>query len=137
MSENRHPEGHILQAYHDGELEASAAARVAEHCRSCESCRAELESLGELGRLLTATVAPEMSGSVWPRLRQSQTRQIPLKPVFAVAACAAGIVLGVLMGPLQFSDDSATTEVAWTENLNLWNTDSTSSLLGVYESGLE
>ena len=137
MNDATHPEGQVLQAYHDGELEASAAADVAEHCRNCESCRAELDQLRELGRMLAGVETPEMSRSVWQNLQRGREREVRIKPLFAMAACAAGIVLGVLMGPLQLGESTAADELTGTETLNVWNAEATSSLLGVYESGLE
>ena len=40
------------------------------------------------------------------------------------------------MGALQLGE-SAVEESAWSEGLSLWSSESNSSLLGVYESGLE
>ena len=133
MTMNSHPEGQILQAYHDGELTAAEGAEVRAHCEVCAECRSQLADLEMMNSLLGRVEAPVMSGSVWPRIQASEDRSIAIKPAWGLVACAAGIVLGFLLGPLQSSQDNAVTNLAWSENVTVWNTDATSSLLGVFQ----
>jgi len=137
MTDSTHPAGHILQALHDGELDPSLVAGVESHCAECEACRAELADLERMEQLLAASPVPELPRTVWHRVQPGRRRDSRLKPVFAVAACAAGIILGVLLGPVQFTPEETGTEVAWSETATVWDGSATSSLLGVYLTGQE
>ncbi len=137
MSNTKHPVGHVLQAYHDGELDASAAAAVADHCEHCAACSAELAELEQLGQLLASTPTPELSRTVWHRVRPGRVRRSRLRPALAFAACAAGVIVGILLGPIRFDAQVTGTELAWSETATVWNNDATSSLLTVYQSGQE
>lgn len=44
----------LLDAYHDGELDAESEQRVSRHLQACSTCRAALEGLENLSRLLAA-----------------------------------------------------------------------------------
>lgn len=137
MNDSNHPAGHVLQAYHDGELDATAAADVSAHCKDCATCRAELAELDDVGRMLAGAPTPELPRSVWPRVRPERQRESRLRPTFvlaSIAACAAGIVMGILWGPIQFSAEETGTDLAWSETVTVWNGDATSPLLAVYES---
>nr|MEE4267719.1 zf-HC2 domain-containing protein [Candidatus Krumholzibacteria bacterium] len=133
MTLNSHPEGEILQAYHDGELPAAEAAEVRAHCEQCEVCRSQLADLKMMNSILGCLEAPAMSGSVWPRIQASEGRSPAIKPSWGLVACAAGIALGFLLGPVQSGQENAATSLAWSENVTVWNTDATSSLLGVFQ----
>ena len=137
MTDTKHPAGHVLQAYHDGELDPSAAAEVAAHCESCEACRAELAELERVSRVLAGAPAPELPRSVWQRVRPDRAAEARFRPGLAIAACAAGIALGVLLGPIPFGEETTETERAWTETATILGGDATASLLDVYQSGLE
>lgn len=130
-----HPAGHVLQAFHDGELEASAAADVSAHCEACHVCRAELEELERAEQLLAAYPAPEPPRTVWHRVRPGRERGNRLRPAIGVAACAAGIVLGVLLGPVRFTAEEPGRDSTWAESVTVWNGGASSSLLGVYQTG--
>ncbi len=130
---NSHPEGHILQAYHDGELPAAEAVEVRAHCEACALCQAQLADLKMMNSLLGSVEAPVMSGSVWPRIQVSEDHPNTIKPAWGLAACAAGIALGFLLGPVQSEGDSTATNLAWSENVTVWNTEASSSLLGVFQ----
>lgn len=134
MNDMKHPAGHVLQTYHDGELDSSTAMNVSAHCEGCAACRAELAALQRMGQLLADVPAPELPHSVWHRVRPGQARESRFRPAFAIAACAAGIVLGVLLGPIQFSAEETGTDLAWSETVTVWNGDATAPLLAVYES---
>jgi anti-sigma factor RsiW len=137
MNETKHPAGHVLQAYNDGELDPSAAGEVADHCEHCEVCRSELAELEGMGRLLAGIPAPELPQSVWHSVRPRREREFRLRPALAVAACAAGIIIGVLLGPVRFSAEEAAVETAWSETVTVWSGDVSSSLLGVYQTEQE
>ena len=139
-----HPAGHVLQAYHDGELGAAEAETVAAHCAACAACRAELAELKRMGELLAATPAPAAARSVWPRLqaarRDADRADLRLGPAFAAlaaAACVAGLVIGIWFGPIQVSAEKADSELAWSASSTIWNGDTDASLLDVFTSGQE
>ena len=139
MTAFKHPAGHVLQDFHDGELETSAATGVEAHCKQCEVCRAELADLGRTEQLLASVPAPELPRTVWHRVRpgREQERELRFKPAFGIAACAAGIILGVLLGPIQFGAEKAGSDLAWSKTVTLWDGGTTSSLLAVYQTGQE
>jgi len=137
MTDRKHPAGEQLQAYHDGELEHTVASEVASHCESCESCRAVLAELDQLNSVMASAPTPELPHSIWPLVQSGRQRETGLPPIFAYAACAVGILIGILLGPIQFSTEEVTTDLAWSETVTVWNQQATSSLLSVYQSGLE
>ncbi len=137
MTENNHPTRFQLQAFHDGELEQPLIAELSAHCESCQICRAELAGLNQVEQLLTATETPELPGSIWQRVRPQKDHEKGLKPVFAYAACVAGIILGVLLGPIQSDAEEADKDSMWAAPTSVWDKRATSSLLAVYQSGQE
>lgn len=137
MNEKNHPAGHVLQAYHDGELPADEAAAVTAHCADCPTCRAELAELATLAGLLAASPAPELPRTVWHRVRPGREREKRLRPAFGLAACAAGIALGFLVGPIEFEAEETAAEETWSESLTVWSGQASTSLLDVYQSGQE
>ena len=137
MTKLEHPDGLALQAYHDGELEAPAAAVVADHCAKCAVCRAELDELSSVGRLLAEAPAPALRRPVWPRVRPGRAQESRLRPVLGLAACAAGIVAGVLLGPIRFQTEDVDSDVTWTGSMAVWSGNATSPLLAVYQSEQE
>jgi anti-sigma factor RsiW len=138
MTDSEHPAGHLLQAYHDGELDAASAADVATHCERCADCRHELADLELVGAMLASARAPELPRTVWHRVRPGRkARESRLKPSLAIAAGAASVVLGVLLGPIQFAEEETGTELAWSETVTVWSDDATAPLLSIYDSELE
>ncbi len=137
MSDTEHPAGHVLQAYKDGELDQGEAAEVAEHCEHCASCRTELAELERVGMLLADMPAPELSGSVWPRVMPRTEREWRLKPSLAFAACAAGIILGVLLGPIRFGAKEAINVPELSQSVTIWDGTASTSLLSVYQTDSE
>ncbi len=135
MSKAKHPAGPVLQAYHDDELDPVTAAELASHCERCETCRAELAELQRLSGILASTPAPKLARAVWPRVQPGERHGSRFRPAYAIAACAAGILLGVLLGPVRFGEKQAGNELAWMETVTLWDSAASSSLLGVYQSG--
>jgi anti-sigma factor RsiW len=135
MTDATHPAGHILQAFHDGELDSSLIADVESHCEKCAACRAELADLDQMKQMLAASSAPELPRTVWHRVRPGQPRESRFKPAFGIAACALGIILGLLFGPVQFNAEKAGTELALSETVDLWDGGTTSPLLAVFQSG--
>ena len=133
MSDTKHPAGHVLQAYFDAELDEPTAAGVQAHCEQCPACRKELAELEQVGRLLAGVPAPELPRTVWHRVRPGHERESRFKPAFGFAACAAGIVLGILMGPLKFNAEQADTELAWSETVTVWDSGASASLLNVFQ----
>ena len=137
MSTSQHPLGHVLQAYHDQELDSAETAAVAEHCEQCRECQEELVALAETAALLATSPAPELPRTVWHRVRPSRRVEPRFKPAFALAAGLAGIALGVLLGPIQFDANVAETESSWAEVVMVWDGGASSTLLDVYQSSQE
>jgi anti-sigma factor RsiW len=137
MSKSDHPAGHVLQAFHDGELKQAPADEVGKHLQECELCRAELADLRRVADILQSAPTPEPSGRTWARMQPENRVESRLSPAFVLAACAAGIVLGVLLGPHRFGPDETGTDSAWSETVTVWNGSSTSSLLSVYQTAAE
>lgn len=137
MTDSKHPAGHVLQAFHDGELGQILAAEVEEHCGQCKTCRAELAELELTVQFLAGSPAPELPRTVWHRVKPGRRSEPRFKPVFGLVAGAAGIVLGILLGPIQTGSETATNELAWSESVTVWTGSATSPLLGVYQTGQE
>lgn len=133
MTDTKHPAGHALQAFHDGELDAAAAAEVTAHCEQCQECRNVLAELEQVGQLLAAASAPELPRTVWHRVRPGRARESRLKPAFGIAAGAAGLVLGLLLGPIEFTGETADTELTWSETVTVWDGSASTSLLDVFQ----
>lgn len=135
MKHSTHPAGHILQAYHDGELDLSLVAEVKAHCQECQACQSELADLEQVAQLLAASTAPELPRTVWHRVRPGRPSETRFKPIFGLAAGAVGIVLGLLLGPVQFDLEKAGGDLAQAETVDLWDAGTTSPLLAVFQSG--
>lgn len=134
MSDAKHPAGHELQAFHDSELDATRSAQIAAHCRQCASCRAELADLERVGDILAAAAVPEMPRTIWHRVKPERKQASRLRPSLAFVACAAGVALGVLIGPIRVDTEVANTDLAWTESVAVWNASVSTSLLTAYQS---
>jgi len=142
MKETKHPAGHELQAYHDGELGADARARLADHCERCARCRAELDELERMDDVLGGLDAPELPRSVWPRVaaahRPADRGRLGTAFGFAAAtACAAGLAIGILLGPVDFDAGSETETSVWSGPTSLLSGGSSSTLLEFYQSSTE
>ena len=137
MRDSKQPAGHILQAFHDGELASSVTSDVDAHCRQCADCRAVLADLERTDQLLTSVPMPELPRTVWPRVRPKLESEPRLRPTLGIAACAVSIVLGVLLGPVRFSAEEAGSDLAWSESVTIWNGSTIPSLLTVYQAGQE
>ena len=137
MTHSKHPNGDQLQAFHDGELSASVTNELDEHCRQCQTCRNILAELDQTDQLLARIPTPELPRTVWHRVQSERRDERRLKPVFGIAACVAGIVLGVLVGPIQFSSEETSSDLAWSDSVSLWSGNTTTSLLTVYQTGQE
>lgn len=133
MPSERHPDGLELQAYFDGELDPAQARAVQAHCETCPECRTELGALSEVSALLLSTPAPELPRPIWGEVRPMGEAEFRFKPLWGAAACAAGIALGVLIGPTSVLTGGDAAETEWTQTSSLWSGETTSSLLGVYE----
>lgn len=138
MKAEKHPRGETLLAYADGELPPQEAATVSDHCARCDDCRRELAGLQEVARLLAVDAAPEIPAPVWPRLaarRQSESEGLRLGPAFALgsaAVCAAGLVLGLVIGQPAPSAAEQSATATWVDSGSLWTGSSSSSLLDVF-----
>ena len=134
MTDNAHPAGHVLQAYHDGELDQVQSAEVKRHCEQCEACRTELAELEFTVQLLASSPAPELPRTVWHRVKPGRPTEPRFKPVFGLVAGALGVLLGILLGPIQFDAEKTDDQMAWSETVTVWDVSSSSSLLGVFQT---
>jgi anti-sigma factor RsiW len=111
---NQHPDGPILSAYLDEELDASETTRVRQHEALCSRCREELTSLRGVKDLLAAAQRRTMPEGLAARLESMIHRrsvwEIVLArlsmprvwvPVGTLAAAAAALLfwLGPSFGP--------------------------------------
>jgi len=98
-----------LQAWLDGEVPPAEAERLLAHCAGCAACG---RALAEAERLLgaldrdAAALNEERAGqpSLWPAVRARTTasahrRLGPWMALTASTAAAAGLLIGVLLGP--------------------------------------
>jgi len=130
MSSSGHPRAELLQALLDGELPEQERAAFEEHCRQCAECRRKLGELERLRAALAADPPPTLAASVWPSV-QARLHRGP-RPGFALAglsaaACAAGVLLGLLIGGSPAGE-------GWSNPLEYWSGSGSTSLLDVYTS---
>ncbi len=139
MNANDHPRGDILQAYFDAELPAAEAAVVTDHCRDCSDCRAILADLAVVQGRLAADAAELRTDSVWPdveaRLQRERNRRFGPALAFGTAfACAAGVVLGILVGEPAGDGLVDRESDIWTASDYFSSGSPSSSLLDVYST---
>ena len=142
MNGNHHPTGPMLQAFFDGELVGAEATKVEAHCRDCDECRGMLAELAAVQDRLKMTGTETMPSSIWPSVAAQVKREQGqrLGPAFAfgtAAACAAGIVMGLLVGTPPTSEQVDGDQVVWTSSSQLWTGSESASLLDVYSSSQE
>lgn len=100
---DRHPDGKKILALLDGELPATEAAAIREHCDACAGCARLLADHSAVRGMLQAREPARPLRPVWPAVRNRLARPgVPLfRPAFTMAATAAallGVLLGVLVG---------------------------------------
>jgi len=142
MNGNDHPLGPVLQAYSDGELVGTEATAVEAHCGECDECREVLAQLAAVQDRLQMVGPEAMPSSIWPAVAAQVKREQGqrLGPAFAMgtaAACAAGIVMGLLVGTPPTGEQVDGDQVAWTSSSELWSGSGSASLLDVYSSSQE
>ena len=142
MNGNDHPQGPVLQAYFDGELSPAEAATVEAHGRVCGECREVLAELAAVQERLAFDRPSTIQAPMWPAVaarveRESSHRLGPAFTFGAVAACAAGIVLGLLVGTPSASQQASSEQVVWTSASQLWSESGSTSLLDVYSGSRE
>lgn len=135
MNPTNHPAGHVLQAFHDGELEGNERAAVEAHCAECAPCRNELAELAEVASLLSAAPVPDLPRTVWHGVKPGRPRENRFKPVFAIAAGVAGVLLGILIGPVQMEAAAEDDTTTWSESATIWSGGTTAPLLDVFPTG--
>lgn len=88
-----------ISAYYDGELPPAEREPIATHLAACPACRAVLHELVELGAVLRAGSAAEVSEEMWGRIaaaaqQTSTARRLRARIwLLRVAAAAAGLAL--------------------------------------------
>jgi anti-sigma factor RsiW len=135
----RHRENHVadrLQALVDGELSREEERTVRDHCRECERCASLLRDAEEVYRRLGDLPPARLEESLWPAVQghvhgRAAGRNIPLA-VGASAMAAAGILIGLWIGPA-FAPRSATeSETTWAEMGSLLDDGTVPTLDTVY-----
>ena len=86
-----------IEAYLDGELSEGRRARVETHTRDCGACREAVAEAEALRKSIRDDAPPELSGSVWPDVRDRLARERATRPRFLLATAAA-LVVGILLG---------------------------------------
>ncbi len=124
-----------LQAVADGEIGGPEAESLLAHCGGCDRCRRELDGIRRVPAARAAGRGDEAPDPVWPRLAAARSSRRPLRvgPVLAagaVAACAAGVALGLFVGR---TPDKA----AGAEGTLLWTDTAGASLLDIFETGFD
>jgi anti-sigma factor RsiW len=90
---NRHPH-ELLGAYADGELDAAATARVAEHLTTCTECARELALIRSLGGAMRTMVNDTPSRGLWNAVHRRITR--PLGWLLIIGGAAVWTALAVV-----------------------------------------
>jgi anti-sigma factor RsiW len=91
---------HLLEAYHDGELDADARVRFETHLQTCASCAAELDRLRAasepLRRLRAERLSPQQLEAIHQRLEgvtaEDDSRTMRLAATMAVLAASVMLI---------------------------------------------
>ena len=137
MNSTDHPRGYVLQAYFDAELSDTDAAVVDEHCRDCARCREILADLNAVQQRLASDKMDVSPKPIWPHVAPGlqRERKHRIGFVFALgttAACAAGLVLGLLLGTPANNNQSEENGDSRNSLGYLWSGGGNSSLLDIY-----
>ena len=137
MTHKEHPDSQRLMAFLHGELAEAEASLVQDHCSSCAECRQVLDGFGAVQNLLQADIADQKPQPVWPVVARemSQNRGRVFSPSFVfgtVAACAAGIAMGLLMGSPSNTMVTEQGNEAWASANYLWSGTDSPSLFQVF-----
>jgi anti-sigma factor RsiW len=90
---NRHPHD-LLGVYADGELDAAATARVAEHLTTCTECARELALIRSLGGAMRGMLENTPERDVWSGVHRRLTR--PVGWVLFTAGVAVWVAMAVV-----------------------------------------
>ena len=132
-----HPESHQLLAFLDGELSKQEANEVKSHADSCPQCQntlADFSSIQDLVQTAKPQLKPQpVWASVARRREKDQSWQPSVSLVFGtVAACAAGLALGLLMGEPKDAGSLVEETKAWASTDYLWSGSDSPSLYNVF-----
>ncbi len=135
----RERENHVadrLQALVDGELSPEEERTVRDHCEQCERCGSLLREVEDVYRRLGDLPPADLEESLWPvvqgRLRGRTARRSLPFAVGASAMAAAGILIGLLLGPASGTDPAAGGETTWAEMGSLFDESTVPTLDTVY-----
>jgi anti-sigma factor RsiW len=124
-----------IQAWLDGELTASEAEAVENHCRICDSCGERWQEQLEIRSMLSAAPLEESVAPMWPvvekRLQGSAGFTLPFA-FGASAAAVVGIALGVFLGTINETPYENGEQDVWSEVGSTMATESSSGLSGFY-----
>lgn len=139
MTPHEHPPGLVLQTFFDNELEATEAAAIAEHCASCVSCGKVLAELQRVQDQLQACAPQTNPAPVWSHVADrvgggTSRRFGPAWTFGTVAACAAGIALGVLLGAPAGNNSVEQSATPWSSTASMLSGEDESSLIDVYSA---
>ncbi len=139
MRTSEHPDGVDILAYLDDELEESRANEIQVHCEVCDECQEMLDGFREVqGRLASEEPMP-IPMPVWPGVEKELRKDRPMNwgPAFgfsSAAACAAGLVLGLLMGEPASTVVLNQETAAWASADYLWTSANENSMLSTLSS---
>ena len=136
-----------LSAYHDGELDATAMARLDAHLQACASCAAELQALRAMSRAMQMIPPAEMSADAVARVHAAvdHVMDYSLLPLARSFIGIAASVLIVASAGLWFmrADAPASAPQPWegamlaTQNADLSGSNGNSNGLVTGETAIE
>ncbi len=133
MNDTYHPEDDQLLAYHDEELATAEATLIKEHCEVCSLCRQTLTGFAAVQEMIQTNIPDQTPLPVWPavaRGRKDNLHQIitPSLVFSTIAACAAGIAIGFLLGAPQSGNTMTQGTETWSSVDYLWSSEDSPSL---------
>jgi anti-sigma factor RsiW len=139
MNHNHHPEEYRLLAFLDEELEAGEASLVRDHLEVCDQCRQTLADFSAVQEMVQCNIPQQTPQPVWSAIatKRSFKNEKNLTPslVFGtLAACAAGIALGFLLGAPQGGNTAVQGTEAWASADYLWSEADSPSLFTTFSS---
>lgn len=137
MKASVHPAGPDLMAYLDDELDQERVKEIEVHCAECSECREILDSFKGVQLRLDSEGPLPLPQPVWPAVEKELRGDRPLRfgPAFGfgtAAACAAGLVLGLLMGEPALMEGINQETAAWASTDYLWSSSDDSTLLNAF-----
>jgi len=137
MNHNTHPEEQVLLAFFDEELAADKASQVKIHCESCAECQQILTDFAAVQEMVQSNIPVQKPQPVWSAVasKQGGFQHDGFQPALVfgtIAACAAGLALGLFMGEPQGGGYTNKGTEAWASADYLWSGTDSPSLFVVF-----